>query len=133
MQKANQKIISTKLCTNYSFLIQNRNLLGILVENSEESVFYSFNPEEDVPKVNSEILEAALKALLKYNAAGFDILSVCFYELKEQEEYRAIAVKVFKDYWNELNNLVIADTAFERDTSFSSLEKNTILGTKTNN
>jgi len=123
MKKANQKIISTKLCTNYSFLIQNRNLLGILVENSEESVFYSFNPEEDVPKVNNEILEAALKALLKSNSAGFDILSVCFYGLKEQDEYREIAVKVFKDYWNELYNLVIADTAFERDTSFSSLEE----------
>lgn len=74
-------------------------------------------------KVNNEVLEAALKALLKSNSAGFDILSVCFYELKEQDEYRAIAVKVFKDYWNELYNLAIADTAFERDISFSSLEK----------
>ena len=123
MEKANQKIISTKSCTNYSFLIQNRKLLGILVENSEESVFYSFNPEEDVPKVNNEIFEAALKALLKSNAASFDILSECFYGLKEQDEYLAIAVKVFKDYWNELYNLVIADTAFKRDRSFRTLEK----------
>ena len=124
MEKANQNIISTKSCTNYSFLIQKRKLLGILVESSEESVFYSFNPEEDVPKVNNEILEAALKALLKSNAAGFDIIStVCFYGLKEQKEYEAIAVKVFKDYWNELYNLVLADTVFERDISFKSLEE----------
>lgn len=123
MERVNQKIISTRLGTNYSFVIQNRKLLGILIESSEESVFYSFNPEEDVPKVNNEILEAALKALLKSNHAGFDILSVCFYGLKEQEEYLAIAVKIFKDYWNELYNLVIADTAFERESSFDSFEK----------
>lgn len=123
MEKANQKIISTKLCTNYSFLIQNQKLLGILEERAEESVFYSFNPEDNLPKVNSEILENALKALLKSNSADFDILSVCFYGLKEQDEYRKLAVKVFKDYLNELYNSVIADTAFERDTSFSSLEK----------
>lgn len=123
MEKANPKIISTKLCTNYSFLIENRKLLGIIVENSEGSGFYSFNPEGDAPKVNKEILEAALKALLKSNSTGFDILSVCFSGLKEQDEYFAIAVKVFKDYWNELYNLVIADTAFKRDISFNSLEK----------
>ena len=123
MKKTNQKTISTKVCTDYSFLIQNQKLLGIHVENSEGSVFYSFNPEDDGPKVDNAILETALKALIRSNADSFDILAVCFLEFKEQVEYYEIAVKVFKEYWNELYNLAIADTVFKRDTSFSSLEE----------
>ena len=124
MENANQKTISTKLSTDYSFVVENQKLLGIIVENSKESVFYSFDSASKEPKVTNEILESALKALLKTNQLGFDIILLCFYELKQRHEYYDIAVKVFKEYWNELYNMVIADTVFERDTSFDSIANN---------
>lgn len=123
MEQANQKIIGTRRSTDYSFLFQNRKLSGIFAESPEKSIFYSFNPKEDEPKVSNEILEVALRALLESNPAGFDILSACFYGLKEQEEYQAIAVKVFKEHWNKLYNLVFADIVFEREPSLDALDE----------
>ena len=123
MEQANQKIIGTRRSTDYSFLFQNQKLSGIFAESPEKSIFYSFYPKEDEPKVSNEILEVALRALLESNPTGFDILSACFYGLKEQEEYQAIAVKVFKEHWNKLYNLVFADIVFERESFLDSLDE----------
>ena len=123
MEYSNQKIISTKLGTNYSFIMQNGKFVGLLVENSEKSIFYSFDSETEAPKVSNKVLEDALKALLRSNTTGFDILLACFYGLKEREEYFAIAKKVFKDYWNELNNLAFFDIFFEGKCSLEDLDK----------
>lgn len=112
-----RKIISTKQSVDYSFVFQECKLHAILVERDDGNTLYYFEPQEKQPKVNSEILESALKALLKINSAGFDIIKVCFYGLKQQEEYLSLANKVFKDFWNELYNLVVADEIFGRENS----------------
>lgn len=119
----NQKIFSTKLETNYSFIFQNGKLMGIRVEAPEEDILYYLNPEGEQPKVSNDILENALMALLSSNMDGFDILCQCFYGLKKEEEYFNIAVNVYKKYWNKLYNLVIADDVFERGHSFEQLDK----------
>ena len=123
MEYSNQKIISTRLGTNYSFIMQEGKFLGLLVENSEGSVLYSFYTETESPKVSNEVLEDALKALLRSNTSGFDILLACFYGLKEQEEYFAIAKKVFKDYWKELENLAFFDMFFDGKCSLKDLDE----------
>lgn len=120
---ANQKIISTtKPSTNYSFIVQAGKLFGILEEGSDGNHMYYFNPEGDQQGVNNDIVEKALRVLVRTNADDFDILSSCFLRTNEGEEYFAIAIKVFKEYWNKLYNLVIADDVFERGHFFNNID-----------
>ena len=118
-----QKIISTKLSTNYSVILQDGKLVGIIVEKADESTFYYFNPKGNEPRVTNWILKKALAALLRSNPVGFDILAVLFYELRKHKEYIPIVEKVFKEYWNELYNLAVADTIFNRQVGFDDLGK----------
>lgn len=121
---ANQKIISTKLSTNYSILFQECKLVGILIESPTENTLYYFNPEGNQPKVTNEILEDALRAFISSNLAGLDLFYVGLYGLKQQEEYHAIAIKVFKEHWNKLYNMAIADDVFGREnSSFEEINK----------
>lgn len=108
------KTISTKQDTNYSFIIKSGKFLAILVETKNQNTTYYFEPHENQLKVNSQIFEDALKSLFCCNPDGFDILYACFYGLKEQEEYFKIAIKVFKEHWNKLYNLAIANDVFDR-------------------
>lgn len=117
------KTISTKQDINYSFVIKSNRLLAISVETEKESTSYYFEPQENQEKVNAQIFESALKSLLCCNSAGFDILCACFYGLKEQEEYFKIAIKVFKEHWNKLYNLAIANDVFNRPHSLENLDK----------
>jgi len=118
-----QRIIGTKLSTNYSILFQDCKLVGILVESSTEKVLYYFASEGKQPQITTEIFENALKALISTNPSAFDIFCSCFYSSKEEEEYYNIAIKVFKEHWNKLYNLVIADDVFERGHSFDNINK----------
>ena len=119
---ASQKVISTKLTTNYNVIFEDCKLLGIFVEDSTGSTLYYFDDQGKQPKVTRDILENALRALLSYNHKGFDLLCACFYDLKQKEEYFSIAIKVFKEHWNELYNLVIADDVFQRERSFDEID-----------
>lgn len=121
MENVNHSIIGTRLCTNYTFLVQKQEVLGILVESPEKSILYSFDSDEKFPKVDNEVLEAALKSLLKSDVGKLDLIAT--FLSRKSEEYFEIAVKVFKDYWNELYNSVIADCVFEREITFDNLEK----------
>ena len=62
-----------------------------------------------------------MEALIGANSASFDVLCACFYGLKHQEQYCDIAIKVFKNHWNKLYNLVIADEVFGRQTVLDNL------------
>ena len=115
-------LISSKHDTNYTFATKAQRLQEIWVEENGTTTKYYFEPTENEKRVTRELLERALESLLCSNPAGFDILQVCFYDLKEQQEYLAIAIKVFKEYWNKLYNLVIADDVFGRKTSIASEE-----------
>lgn len=121
-KRQTQKIISTKLSTNYSIILQDGKLVGILVENAKESNLYYFNPKGNQLKVTNLILKKALEAFLRSNTFGFDTLYVLFCELR-YSEYMSIAETVFKNYWNELYNLAIADTIFKREVTFDNLNK----------
>lgn len=117
----NQKIISTKLSTNYSFIFQDSNLMGILVEEPTESKIYYFASVEKEPKVTDLIFEDALRALISSNPKGFDILACCFLGIDPDEEMFNKAISIFKEHWNELYNLVIADDVFERGHCFNDI------------
>ncbi|MBQ8044211.1 MAG: hypothetical protein IJ272_08745 [Clostridia bacterium] len=117
------KTISTKQNINYNFIIKSSILLAISVETEKERITYYFEPQGNQHKVNVQIFEVALKALLRCNSGGFDILCACFYGLKEQEEYFKIAIKVFKEHWNKLYNLAIANDVFNRPHSLENLDK----------
>lgn len=117
------KTISTKQNINYSFIIKSNRLLAISVETEKEIISYYFEPQKDQHKVSVQIFEAALRSLLRCNCDGFDILCTCFYGLKEQEEYLKIAIKVFKEHWNKLYNLAIANDIFNRQHSLEDLNK----------
>ena len=121
MGKLGQTVISTYASTNYSFVLQKGKAVGILVEGNGEKNFYTFNKDDEFPTVDNQLLEVAFKALIRANANGFDILQVCFFGFEEEEEYRNIATKVFKEYINELYNSACADDAFERPVNLSSI------------
>lgn len=114
--------ISSKQDINYSFAIKEERLREIWVEEDGTTTKYYFDPTENQQKVTRQIIESALKSLLCSNPEGFDILHVCFYGLKDQEEYLDIATEVFKEHWNKLYNLVFANDVFGRDTSLDSDE-----------
>lgn len=106
------KIIGTKHDINYSFIVSSKKILAISVEANNEKTTYYFNPKPGQEQVNSYIFETALKALLNCNIDGFDILCTYIAELKDQEEYYIIAIRVFKEYWNHLHNLKITNIVF---------------------
>lgn len=118
---SSQKIISTKLSTNYSFIFQSGELRGILVEAPIESKIYYFDSVEEEPKVTDAILEEALKELLSSNPMGFDILACCFLGKESDNKKFNTAVRVFKEHWNKLYNLVIADDVFGRRHSLADI------------
>ena len=120
---ASQKIISTKLSTNYSFLFQDGKLIGILVEEPIESRIYYFDSENKEPKVTDSIFEDALRALISSNPKGFDILSCCFLGIDSNNSKYDIALKVFKEHWNKLYNLVVSNDVFDREDSLDALGK----------
>ena len=121
-KRQTQKIISTKLSTNYNVILQDGKLVGILVENAKESNLYYFNPKGNQLKVTNLILKKALEAFLRANTFGFDTLYVLFCELR-YTEYMSIAETVFKNYWNELYNMATADAVFNRQLVFDDLNK----------
>lgn len=74
--------------------------------------------------ITDEVVAKALTAFVHGNQAGFDILMTFFYSSPQQERYLSIAVRVFKDFWNELYNSLAADEVFGRDiSSFENVDK----------
>lgn len=74
---------------------------------------------------SDEILEKALRAFCRTNWKDFDIMTCWFYLASEteKERYLNVAKKVFKSFFNELYNSLIADDVFGRDTSLASVDK----------
>jgi len=121
---SNQKIISSKNIVKHSIIIRNGKPFAIITADTNDRLYY-FNPyygnEKQKYIVTETILENALSSLLRTNIAGFEIVCMCFYGLKQQEEYFAVARKVYKEFFNELYNMTIADDIFKRERDFKNL------------
>lgn len=113
-----EKQLTTQLSTNYSFTFKDGKPVSIVRNCGDRTVYY-FNPDKDQLMVTDEILKEALRMMIGCNLAAFEILYVCL----DKQEYRDIAIKVFKEHWNSLYNTVVADDVFQREPSFESVDE----------
>ena len=124
-EEATIKQITTKLSTNYTFLLQEGKMIGITVEEPDSVQTYYFHPKENEPKVTEDIYKSAMKTLIGTNPAYFDIIASCIHPADTNvtvDQRAKISEEVFKEHWNMLYNLVIADFVFKREISLDNLD-----------
>ena len=118
-----RKIIFTNSRINYTFIIENGNLIGIHEQIYDDGKMYYFDYMETEPKVTNKLLEKALKKLISTNCDGFDLICEQLSRMDNSSEYMQIAYKQFIEYWNKLYNLSIANDVFKRKATFESVNK----------
>ena len=120
-KKTRQTVVSTKATTNYSFIIEKGVPVGIQVEKPSSNITYFFKPEEGQQEVTEKIIKNAIKAFLECNMKGLEIFLTCCQNLDEGNKYKELAAKLFREYWNELYNSMIADSIFRKDFSIDEI------------
>lgn len=115
-----KSILTTKQSMNYGVTFNQGRPESIIVEDENGvTTEYSVSLTAGKEQVTIEILEQALKAMLRSNLAAFEILYVCLHDTT----YREIATNVFKEYWNELYNTVVAGDIFQRENTVAEINK----------
>lgn len=111
------KVLSTKQPVNYSVITRLGTVIGIEEESLEGAISYYFVPEQGQKKLSVDVLEKALKVMISSNISAFEIL----YLNLDTDEYKNIAKSIFKEHWNRLYNMCIADDVFGRETTYETI------------
>jgi len=111
------KVLSTKQPVNYSVITRLGTVIGIEEESLEGAISYYFVPEQGQKKLSVDVLEKALKVMISSNISAFEIL----YLNLDTDEYKNIAKSIFKEHWNRLYNMCIADDVLGRETTYETI------------